>query len=388
MVEHSGKGGMHAYTDALCTGLSQAGADVTVLSSSAWPEDKKLFEVKRRLLPLTFEQGRTSPLHWAADRFSRTTLNMLRRNRFALSGNFDIVHIQGLNVPLLEQLFLKPLARRIPLVVTIHDVEPHYDRFVSRKRFLRAGMQIPHRLIVHYPNGKKRLIDNWGIDGDRVDVIPHGIMPVGNLMSLPEARRALGLPAERKIILFFGSIRPNKGLDVLIRAFDIVRQRQEQVLLVIAGALPRGVSFKPYSQVIESLNLSDYIRSIIGFVPQQDVDTFISACEVVVLPYLQFEAQSGVLMRAYAHKKPVVVSNVGAMGEIVSADKTGLVVAPTRPDLLAEAIIDALAHQEQYKSNYSPQLEAKYGWKNIAELTIRSYEKAVAGSRCKNNIVE
>jgi glycosyltransferase involved in cell wall biosynthesis len=386
MVEHSGKGGMHAYTDALCTGLSVAGVDVTVLSSSAWPDGQKPFEVERQFFPLTSEQDRTSPLHWAADRFSRITANMLQRNRFALSGDFDVVHIQGLNVPLLEQLFLKPLKRRIPLVVTVHDVEPHYDRFVSRRGFLKASMQIPHRLIVHYSEGKKRLIDNWGVDDNRIDVIPHGIMPVERLMSLSQARRVLGLPAEGKIVLFFGSIRPNKGLDILIRAVDIMRRRQEQILLVIAGQPLRGMSFRSYSQLIESLELSDYVRNSIGFVPQQDVDKYFSACDVVALPYLQFEAQSGVLMRAYAHKKPVVVSSVGAMGELVSADRTGLVVNPGRPDLLAEAIIDALAHQEQYKSNYNPQLEAKYNWNNIADLTIRSYEKAVACVNYKNII--
>jgi D-inositol-3-phosphate glycosyltransferase len=379
MVEHSGRGGLCAYTDALCTGLSQAGADVTILTSLAHTDDKAgLFKIERRLSPLTSEQIDSSSVHWAADRIWRTTRNILCRNRYAQMGNFDVVHIQGAVVPLLDQFFLKPLAKKMPLVMTIHDVEPHYDRFAAKRSFIKRNMQIPHRLIFHYEGGRKRLIDNWGIDGDCIDVIPHGIMPVYNNKSVRQAGELLNLPTDRRIILFFGSIRPNKGLDVLLKALDIVRRHQPKVLLVIAGELPRGMSFMPYQNIIDELNLSQYVRSFVTFIPDGQVDTFFAAGNVIVMPYLKFESQSGVLMRACAHKKPVVVSNAGAMGEIVSGEKIGLVVESAKPDLFAKALINVLANQEKYVSGYSPELETKYGWKNIAGLTLYTYEKAIS----------
>ncbi len=379
MVEHSGRGGMYAYADSLCNGLSEVGADVTVLTSSAWPDKPVPFSVERRLSEFTREQGERSRLHWAADRICRSSLNSLRRNRFAIEGHFDVVHFQGAGMPLLDQYFLRPLAKKLPLVLTVHDVKSHYDRFVSRDSFFRRSLQIPHCLIVHYENGKSQLVDHWDLPGDRVVVIPHGIMkPLHKTPDKGAARKKLDIPSDRRVLLFFGSIRPNKGLDVLLRALKDVCLHSPDALLIIAGALPRGMSFEPYSEIIQRLNLSENVRAVIKFIPNEDVDSYMSASDVVVLPYNKFEAQSGVLLRAYAHKKSMVVTNVGAMGELVAADKVGLVIKPGIPEKLSVAIINVLDNPDSFQPHYTTELETKYDWKNIAKLTIRSYEKAIA----------
>jgi len=108
------------------------------------------------------------------------------------------------------------------------------------------------------------------------------------------------------------------------------------------------------------------------------VDYFFAASNLVVLPYLKFEAQSGVLLRAYAHKKPVVVSDIGAMGKLVSSDKVGLVVKPGAAELLAEAIISVLGSPDKFQSCYDLELENKYSWEHIAKLTMRSYEMSIS----------
>jgi D-inositol-3-phosphate glycosyltransferase len=378
MIEHSGTGGMYAYADALCKGLSEAGADLTMLTSSAWPEKKVPFNVDRRLSEFTRQQGGGSRLHWAADRFCRSVFNSLKRNRFALKGSFDVIHFQGAGMPLLDQFFLKPLAKRLPVVMTVHDIRSHYERFVSRDSFLRRSLRIPHCLITHYQNGKRLLIDHWGVEDERVAVIPHGIMtPLHRVLGVSEARKKLNLPQERKILLFFGSIRPNKGLDILLEALKDIRLHDPEVLLIVAGAVPRGMNFRKYSDIIQELNLSENVRKEINFIPDEDVDNFIAAADIVVLPYVKFEAQSGVLLRAYAHRKPVVVSDVGAMGELVSSDKVGMVVEPGAPKALAEAVINVLDNSGDFQSHYTKQLETKYSWKNIAGMTVRSYEKAI-----------
>lgn len=378
IVEHTGKSGMYAYTNALCGGLCTNGADITVLTSSAWPDLSRPFKVERRLFNFSDNHSQWSKLHWAADRIGRSLCNSLRRNRFAVRRSFDVIHIQGAGTPLLDQFFLKPLAKRIPMVLTVHDVKSHYERFVSRDSFLKRSLQIPHRLIVHYEDGKRQLVDDWGICSERIDVIGHGIMPLPNPPECSEARKKLNLPLDRRIILFFGGIRPNKGLDILLKALDTVRSRDPGVLLVVAGYLHRGISFEPYSNTIERLDLSQHVQIFVHFIAEEDVDYFFAASDLVVLPYLKFEAQSGVLLRAYAHKKPVVVSNVGAMGQLVSSDKVGLVVEPGDTESFAEAIISVLDSPGNFQSHYNPELESRYSFKHIAELTMRSYEKAIA----------
>ena len=377
MVAGASTGGLYSYTDALCSGLCRTGADVTVLTNSLWADLPRPFKVDRRLFEFTDKKKQWSQMHWAADRFYRSLLNSLRRNRFAIHGRFDVVHFQGVGTPLLDQFFFKPLARQLPVVLTVHDVKPHYVRFVSRASFIKRSLQIPRRLIVHYEDGKRQLADYWGICSDRIDVIPHGIMPVQNSPEQMDARKKLNLPQDRQIILFFGGIRPNKGLDVLIKALKIVKARNEQVLLVIAGGLLGRFNFESYSDMINKAELSEYVRTFIRFIPEEEVDYFFAASNLVVLPYLKFEAQSGVLLRAYAHKKSVVVSNIGAMGELVSSDNIGLAVEPGAVEPLAKAIINALDNLDKFQSRYGPDLESKYAWEHIAELTMRSYKVAI-----------
>ena len=377
MVAGASTGGLYTYTDALCSGLCQTGADVTVLTNPLWADLPRPFKVERLLFEFTDKKNQWSQMHWAADRFYRSLLNSLRRNRFAAGGRFEVAHFQGVGTPLLDQFFLKPLARHLPVVLTVHDVKPHYKRFVSRASFIKRSLQIPRRLIVHYEDGKRQLADHWGVCSDHIDVIPHGIMPVQNPPAMADARKKLNLPPDRQIILFFGGIRPNKGLDVLIKALKIIKSRNHRILLVIAGGLLGRFNFDSYSDMIRKAGLSDYVRTYIDFIPEEDVDYFFAASNLVVLPYLKFEAQSGVLLRAYAHKKPVVASNVGAMGELVSSDKTGLAVEPGAVEPLARAVINALDGLDKFQSRYSPELESKYSWKHIAELTMCSYEAAI-----------
>ncbi len=150
MAAGASTGGLYTYTDALCSSLSRKGADVTVLTNPLWAGLPRPFKVDRRLFEFIDTKKQWSQLHWATDRFYRSLLNSLRRNRFAIRESFDVVHFQGVGTPLLDQFLLKPLAKRLPVVLTVHDVKPHYERFVSRALFIKRSLHIPRRLIVHY----------------------------------------------------------------------------------------------------------------------------------------------------------------------------------------------------------------------------------------------
>jgi len=150
MVAGASTGGLYAYTDALCSSLCSKGADVTVLTNSLWADLPRPYKVERRQFKFTDKKKQWLKPHWAVDRFYRSLINSLRRNRFATNEHFDVVHFQGVGTPLLDQFFLKPLAKRLPVVLTVHGVKPHYQRFVSKASFIKRSLQIPQRLIVHY----------------------------------------------------------------------------------------------------------------------------------------------------------------------------------------------------------------------------------------------
>ncbi|GAF86280.1 unnamed protein product, partial [marine sediment metagenome] len=124
MVEFAGKGGMGTYGEALCQGLCQVEQDVTVLTSPAWPKRSSHFKVERCIIELTAGKHQGPKIYWAMNRLIIGITNSLRRNRFALKHAPDVVHLQN-GQPLIDQFFLKNLARHLPLVLTVHDVKRH-----------------------------------------------------------------------------------------------------------------------------------------------------------------------------------------------------------------------------------------------------------------------
>ena len=379
VVEPGDRGGMYSYSDGLSQGLSEAGADVTVLSSSGWPNLPRSFKVERGLLTIADKKWK-SQLQWAFDRGWRCACNSFRRNRFALRNNFDIVHVNH-GVPLFDQFLLRPLVKSVPVVLTIHDARQHFNSLKARESFLKRYYRHPHRVIVHHEEGKRQLVKSYGLCASKIDVVPHGIMALDNPVSKSEAREKLNLPSGRPILLFFGSIRANKGLEILLEALKSVTLSNPEVLLVVAGNVRRGMTFDCYSDIINRLDLAGNVKTFVKFIEDEDVDSYFAASDILVLPYKTFESQSGVLLRAYAHKKPVVVSELGAMGEIVNEDETGVTVEASNSEQLCDAIIKVLDNYDAFIAHYNSEIERKYSWESVGKITMDVYKRAIEQSQ-------
>jgi len=202
-----------------------------------------------------------------------------------------------------------------------------------------------------------------------VSVIPHGLDPIqGDLIPRVQARQQLGLPTDSPIALFFGSIRRDKGLDIALQAIAMARNWH----LVVAGAA-NDLSLS--TDLARQLGIGGRVYWRIGFIPDEEVTTYFTAADVVVLPYKpSFESQSGVLFQAYRHHIPVVVTEVGSLGETVREDGSGIVIPPDNPQALAKALDEALplGSRVPWRS-----LELKYSWENVAWLTLSVYRKVV-----------
>ncbi len=153
--------------------------------------------------------------------------------------------------------------------------------------------------------------------------------------SKSDARKKLGIDDDKKVLLFFGYIRPYKGLMHLINAMPILLKEDEKYFLLIVGEFYEWKD--KYFERIKELNLNKNVLIIDEFVPNEEVGIYYSASDVVVLPY-NSATQSGILNIAYGFKKPVVVTNVGGLPELVEDGKTGFIVEPQNPQALAEGI--------------------------------------------------
>jgi D-inositol-3-phosphate glycosyltransferase len=149
------------------------------------------------------------------------------------------------------------------------------------------------------------------------------------------AERGLPLVNEdRPLILFFGIIRPYKGLDILLRAMSRII-KETGAGLIVGGEFYSGR--KETLQLVSELGLEKDVYFVDGYVPNEDVGLYISASRVVVLPY-RSATQSGIVQVAYQLDCPVIATDVGGLGEMIRHGETGFLVPPEDPAAVAAAV--------------------------------------------------
>ena len=151
-----------------------------------------------------------------------------------------------------------------------------------------------------------------------------------------EAFQALNLDPDYSYLLFFGFIRAYKGLDLLIEAFSDNRLRNRKLKLIVAGEFYEDDA--PYRELIKKHNLENDIIFYDHFIKDDEVSLFFSVADLVVQPY-KSATQSGVTQIAFHFEKPMLVTDVGGLREIVPDGKCGYVVKP-EPEYIADAIVD------------------------------------------------
>jgi glycosyltransferase involved in cell wall biosynthesis len=195
--------------------------------------------------------------------------------------------------------------------------------------------------------------------GARYRKVPH---PVYNLFGEPvdrlQARNTLGIQ-RKHLMLFFGYVRPYKGLNVLLQAMAQLTTKLDVELLVV-GEFYEGEG--SYRNQIRELGLNGNVTLHPEYVSNRDVRTYFSAADVVVLPYLS-ATQSGIAQIAYNFNKPVIATDVGGLGEVVLNGKTGFLVPPNNAEALADAIQRFFADkkEEEFARNVGQEKE-KYTW--------------------------
>jgi glycosyltransferase involved in cell wall biosynthesis len=195
-------------------------------------------------------------------------------------------------------------------------------------------------VVVHSDSERAAALE-MGAHADVLRVIPPAppIAPGALQVSREAARATLGLLPDVPVVLFFGFVKPYKGLSVLLRSLPELIGAVGSVRLVIAGEIVGSRS--RYGRLVAELGVSDSVRWIPGFVPSSDVGTVFAAADVVALPYVA-ASSSGVLLTAYAFNRPVVATRVGGLIELVQAGEAGVLVPPNDPKALGAAIGDVL----------------------------------------------
>lgn len=179
-----------------------------------------------------------------------------------------------------------------------------------------------------------------------------------------EALARLQLDPSFHYVLFFGFIRDYKGLDLLLEAFADERLRTMKLKLIVAGEF--YCDPKPYKEIISRNHLEDVVIMSNDFIPDSKVVNYFCAADLVVQPY-KSATQSGVTQIAYHFNKPMIITDVGGLAEIIPHEKAGYVVQPD-PDEIASAIFRFYSENKEAMFSANASVEkAKYSWGNMID---------------------
>ena len=200
---------------------------------------------------------------------------------------------------------------------------------------------------------------------------PHPIYDhYGEQMSKEEACQALHLKPENQYMLFFGLVRAYKGLDLLLDAFGKVKDQLPNLQLIVAGEFYEDED--KYRAQIANNGLTDRVIIKNEFIADADLRKYFGAADLIVQPY-KSATQSGVTQVAFHFEKPMLVTNVGGLGEIVHDRKMGYAVEPNA-DAIAEALLDYYTHNRQADyTTYLIKEKDKYSWSRLAESFVTIY---------------
>ena len=200
---------------------------------------------------------------------------------------------------------------------------------------------------------------------------PHPIYDhYGEQMSKEEACQALHLKPENQYMLFFGLVRAYKGLDLLLDAFGKVKDQLPNLQLIIAGEFYEDED--KYRVQIANNGLTDRVIIKNEFIADADLRKYFGAADLIVQPY-KSATQSGVTQVAFHFEKPMLVTNVGGLGEIVHDHKMGYAVEPNA-EAIAQALTDYYTHNRQPDyTTYLIKEKDKYSWSRLAESFVTIY---------------
>ena len=283
--------------------------------------------------------------------------------------------------------YYRLLGRKI--VLTAHNVNIRKrDACDSRlNRFsLRIQYQLANHIFVHTERMKSELLAGFGVPESKTTVIPFGInntVPNSGITAV-DAKRILGVGIADKVMLCFGQIAPYKGLEYLIDAFSELAKRNESYRLIIAGKVKQGQTeyWNEIRRKIDRSAVQDQIIVRIEHVPDEQVELYFKAANVLVVPYVNI-FQSGVPFLAYSFGLPVIATDVGSLREDIVEGRTGLVCQPQDSVDLARTIgkyfeSDLFRDLESRRLEIKEYANERYSWDKVAAITTAVYSSLLA----------
>lgn len=360
---HPYKGGIAHYTDLLCRALREDGNEVQLYIFK--------FQYPKLLYKKPQKDMKSSGFGTNDADFCIHTLNPF--NWIKVAGRIkkqkpELIILQWWH-PYFAPCFwsICKLLRREKILFVCHNVFPH-ERFPLDRLLTKWTLGCGRYFITQ---SKMDARDLLSVKHDAVyRVTPHPTygMFCRQGMSMQKAREQLQIDQGQRVLLFFGFVRKYKGLQYLLEAMKLLKERDFKVQLWVVGDF--GEDKDEYVEQIRTFEIGDQVQMVQGYVPDDEVEKYFAASDLVVLPYLS-ATQSGIVQIAFGFEKPVLVTEVGGLPDVVTNGKTGYVVEPRSAEMIAEAIMDYYINnrREAFVSQIEKEKD-RFSWKTFVDTLM------------------
>ena len=370
------------YDDSLCSALASHGHQVTLharpqrttdaLAPGPYDYVPRFFTISERLRGVLGD-GRAFRAIKAAEYLASSAAGSLRALRQA-----DVVHVQWSPFVPADRLWLGRLAAakdRPALVHTVHNAQANHGEAPGRMGGYRALLDLYDRLIVHGEDTRQALLSQ-GIGAERIAIVPHPPMALAQasadeLAAVPDARRPR--------LLFFGTLRPYKGFDLLIDACLQLWREGADFELAVAGKPFMPVA--PLLDKVRDAGMADRLILDLDFLKEERLDAHLQKADMLLFPYRHIDS-SGAFLSALHYGKPMICSRVGMFATLppVAGEQAVALCEPEDAVSLAQAIRPLLADPEarQRMGERSLSLLKQMGdWDDAARATEQVYSEVI-----------
>lgn len=361
------KGGISHYTGLMKRSLGEKYETVMISYKMQYP--KFLFKKEQRDYENdSFKIENTQYLIHTANPF-----NLISTSRKIRKMKPDVVIFQWWH-PYFAPCYwiMEKCLHGIKKMFVCHNVFPHerfpMDRFLA-KMVLKSG----DGFITHSAKDAEDLLSI-----KQTENVIQAVHPTYNAfkfkdLTMEESRNGLDIKDDEHVLLFFGFVREYKGLKHLLRAMPEIKKADPKIRLLVVGDF--GDDEEEYMKLIQNLDIEDVLSIYKGYIPDKEIEQYFAASDLVVLPY-ESATQSGVVQIAYGFEKPVLVTDVGGLPDVVTDNKTGYVVAPKCPEEIAAKVQEFFTQNKAEEfSEHIKEEEYKFSWDRMREHVEILYEK-------------
>jgi glycosyltransferase involved in cell wall biosynthesis len=322
----------------------------------------------------------------------------------------DVVHFQAPHKSLYGGVYGEPLLllikrlklRKVPIVITLHSLwlREDFEQLAQERSYSKWKRQLLERLYRWYLHQLFRLtsqvnavvagdgnpliadfVREWGLQAYRLCAEPHPCEPRAPTgVQIQAAKSQLGLEGKR-LVLAFGFVRPDKGFHYLLEAMAPLLRAERHLIVLITGE-PRGPLGTQYAAQLQALRVQmpapERVYLEFGFVPDEKMHLYLTAADVVVIPYTRVMGASGPMHHALGYGKPVVATNVGQNRGMAHVC---YLVPPQHPEALREALHAILTSPDRWATYHQRAVEyaSTHTWLHLARQYLGDYYRLLEG---------